>query len=322
MIILLYGDDTFRSRQHLKILKTGFKNKYDPRGLNIIQLEGSDLNQEDFNKAVATYGFLSSRRLIIIDNLSRNKNKVLIDTVQNTLSELPEKENVVILWEDKNKSVRGRKTSDPVFGLKAGKGVIIYYYPLLKRPKLNQWVKNEITKRGSKIELKALALLLSLVGDDLWRMTSEIDKLVSYKQGSVIDEDDVALLVRAKFDTDIFKLTDALATRDTVTALRLLDDQISSGVALPYILTMLIRQFRILLQTRDYLDAGNQPSRLASELGLHPFVANKAVLQSKYFTIKQLKKIYRGLLRLDEKLKSSGFNQRVFFDLFAIEATT
>ncbi len=322
MIILLHGEDTFRSRQRLIKLKEGFKKKYDPRGLNIIQLDGTSLNIEDFNKAVATYGFLSSRRMIVIENLSQNKNKSFIETVRDALSELPEKENVVIFWEGKVKKTRGRKKAETLFGLKAGEGIIIEEYHRLQGAKINQWVKKEITARESKIEPRALSLLVSLVGDDLWRMTSEIDKLVNYKKGVAITEADVALIVRAKFDTDIFKLTDALATQDQALALKLLDDQITSGTAIPYLLTMLIRQFRILIQVKDFLEQGGGPQQAAQVLKLHPFVAMKSVQQANNFSLDKLKKIYRSLLQVDERIKSSSFNQRVFFDLLTVEASS
>ncbi|MDD5567225.1 MAG: DNA polymerase III subunit delta [Patescibacteria group bacterium] len=322
MIILLHGEDTFRSRQRLKKLKEGFKQKYDPRGLNILQLDGKTLTLEDFNKAVATQGFLSKKRMLVIENLSENKNKPLLEIIRDSLSGLPAEENVVVFWEGGAKKSRGRKESTPLFGLKPSAGVVIEAYPQLKGLKVSQWVKREVAERDSKIEPKALALLISLVGEDLWRMSTEIDKLASYKHGGIITEADVSVLVRAKYDTDIFKLTDALSSQDQATALRLLDEQISSGTPIPYLLTMLIRQFRILLQVKDYLENQGNPYQVGPALKLHPFVAQKAVNQVKNFSFAKLKKTYRRLLWLDEKTKSSSYDPQIFFDLFTVEASS
>ncbi|MFA5107792.1 MAG: DNA polymerase III subunit delta [Patescibacteria group bacterium] len=322
MIILLSGEDTYRSRQRLIKLKNAFKEKYDPRGLNIVTLEGKTLTQENFNQAVATHGFLSTRRMLVIENLSDNKSKVVRETVRDTLSELPAEENIVILWEGKpGGEAKRKKKTEPLFGLKPGKGVVIETFESLAGAKLSGWIKAECAQRRVTIEPKASALLIVLVGDDLWRMSSEIDKLANYTQGAAITEADVVAVVRAQFDMDIFKLTDALATKDRVTALKLLDDQISGGTPVMYLVTMVIRQFRILIQVKDYLERNEDPRQLAQTLGLHPFVAQKAVAQAKRFTLDQLKKIYQELVRLDERMKSSGFDQRIFFDVFAVEAT-
>ncbi|MBU1890548.1 hypothetical protein KJ782_03620, partial [Patescibacteria group bacterium] len=85
MILLLHGPNTFLSRQRLRKLIEGFKKKYDPRGFNIVRLSGSTLTLEDFNKAAATHGFLSKKRMLIIENLGQNKNKTLLDTVRDAL---------------------------------------------------------------------------------------------------------------------------------------------------------------------------------------------------------------------------------------------
>ncbi len=58
------------------------------------------------------------------------------------------------------------------------------------------------------------------------------------------------------------------------------------------------------------------PQQLAGILGLHPFVAQKALWQVKNFTFDKLKQIYRLLLDLDLKLKTSQAKPKVLFDLF------
>lgn len=322
MIILLFGEDTYRSHQRQTKLKEAFRKKYDPKGLNIIQLEGKTLTQENFNQAIATHGFLSTRRLIVIQNLSENRSQAVREAVRDALSEMPADENIVIFWEAKTGGEGGkRKKTEPLFGLRPGPGVVLEEFALLEGAKLTRWVKNEFSQRQSSIEPKALTLLVDYVGNDLWRLAGEIEKLANYTGGAAVTEADVALVVRPQFDLNIFKLTDALATKDASTALKLLDDQISAGVAPMYLLAMVVRQFRILIQVKDYLERNENPQLLTQTLGLNPFVARKAVEQARHFTLDQLKKTYRRLLTLDERMKSSGFDQRIFFDVFTVEAT-
>jgi len=154
-----------------------------------------------------------------------------------------------------------------------------------------------------------------LVGSDLWNMDSEIEKLVNYKNWKEISSDDVKMLVKAKFDENIFHLTDALAAKNIKLSFRLLYDQLASGAHELYVLTMLIRQFRILLQTREIIDQEPNYYTVASRLQIHPFVAQKAIRDARKFSLTELKNIYRQLLEIDIKIKSTNEDPRLLFDL-------
>jgi DNA polymerase III delta subunit len=59
---------------------------------------------------------------------------------------------------------------------------------------------------------------------------------------------------------------------------------------------MIIRQFRLLLQAREALDAGQRPEQTMS---VHAFVAGKAATQARNFRLPQLEAVYHQLLDLD-----------------------
>ena len=73
MIILLHGDDSYRSLQRLKVLKEGFIQKFDKSGLNVVTIDKDNVSFEDFQKAVAAAGFLSQKRLVLLKGLMSNK---------------------------------------------------------------------------------------------------------------------------------------------------------------------------------------------------------------------------------------------------------
>jgi len=186
---------------------------------------------------------------------------------------------------------------------------------MLTGEQLNKWVRNAIRDRGGRIEAGALTELVGLVGADLWAMVSEIDKLVSYSGTNEITTAAVRELVKAKFDDNIFHLTDALASKNAKASFKLLQDQIAAGSNELYILTMLIRQFRILLQTRELIDTEPNYYTVASRLQIHPFVAQKAARNAEKFTLEELKGIYQQLLQIDMKIKSTQEDPRLMFDL-------
>lgn len=314
MIILLHGPDSYRARKKLHYYEAGFKKKYDATGLNIVRLSGEKLDLAELSKHSGQMGFLSSKRLIMVENLiSRNKSKKVQSEVVDYLDNDWSDDNVIIFIEEAELKKKGKWIASPLLK-RLAKGKTEEFI-LLTGEKLNQWIRSEVRTRGGSIENPAVLELASLVGSDLWSMSSEIDKLIGYKNNQVIKNDDIKLMVKAKFDENIFHLTDALATKNATLSFKLLYDQLVAGAHELYILTMLTRQFRILLLAKEVMEAEPNHYTVAARLKLHPFVAQKAIRDARQFTIEELKNIYQRLLDIDIKIKSTSQDPRLLFDL-------
>ncbi|MCK4745286.1 DNA polymerase III subunit delta, partial [Candidatus Parcubacteria bacterium] len=182
-----------------------------------------------------------------------------------------------------------------------------YEFQLLSKNALLAWVKNRIS-----ISDDAAKLLVEFVGNDLWRMNNEINKLKAYKNSQNITIADIKLLSEEKFDQKIFDLTDAAANKNRRLFIKLADEYLSSGVEPAYILTFLIRQFRMMARAKSLL--GKNPTvNLALEIKIHPFVAQKLKTQISNYSIAEIKNIYRKLLKIDIKLKQGYFSPELLF---------
>ena len=155
-------------------------------------------------------------------------------------------------------------------------------------------------------------LLIAYVGNNLWQMHQEINKLSNFASGE-IGAKEVKELVQAKIDDNIFNLIDALGNKDKSLALRLMEEKINSGVNHQYILTMIIRQYRLIIKTKALGDKAKNYFALMQVLKIPKIVAEKTYVQSKLYTLPQLKIIYKYLLYIDEKFKSSTNQERVLF---------
>lgn len=202
-------------------------------------------------------------------------------------------------------------------------------FKLLKKPKtsqefrllseysLSRWIEQEIKDRGGKIERRALEKLAAYVENDLWQMSNEIDKLISYKGANdePITSKDVELLVRAKLDTNIFNMIDAIGEKNKKRALKLLHDQIESGAHQLYLLTMITYQFRNLLIVKDLINQNLNQYQIQRETKIHPYVVQKTFCQARNFSLDELKKIYQKLLDCDAALKTSRIEPDLALDL-------
>jgi DNA polymerase-3 subunit delta len=177
----------------------------------------------------------------------------------------------------------------------------------LEGPALNKWIKNRIQKYNTTMDTDTAEYLISLTGQDLWKIDQELNKLSSYCAGRPILKRDVDNLVVPTIEANVFHLTDALGTKDHRKAIQNLHRTMAAGDNLRQVFYMIVRQFRLFLQIGGYLD--NYPSttsaNIASSLKIHPFVARNTMNQLKHFKTPELKKAYEMLLEIDVGLKTS-----------------
>jgi DNA polymerase-3 subunit delta len=331
MIIFLYGPDTFRSRQKLKEIKEKFIKEIDKSALNIEILDGQTLETSEFEKAVSTPSFLAKKRLVIIEDLiSKNKGQKIQKELLETLDKNGLKDTIVVFWEGGLTEVKTKKSKSKLskqrsnlFFARLKKEKYAQEFKLLTEAEVHRWATKEIKARGGKIQAPALRLLTDLVGNDLWQMNSEIDKLLAFAQNKSITIADVNNLVKTKLDDNIFKLTDALGQKNKKLALKLISDQLKSGTQPTELLAKVTWQFRNLLLVKGFVKEngeGYPSSRLTYQLGLHPFVIKKTMAQVRSHQLPQLKKNYQHLLTIDYKIKTSQINPEILFDLLVIKS--
>lgn len=331
MIIFLHGPDTFRSRKKLKELKDKFLKDVDKSGLNLEILDGEKLEIADFERAVSTLPFLAKKRLVVVEDLlSKNKGQKIQKEIAETLKKNKLAEVIVIFWESadfsgKAKKIKGKKSTAPRTHVLLPillKEKYAQEFKLLSQPEVYRFAEREFKNRGVKIQSPALKLLGDLVGNDLWRLSGEIEKLSAFAKGKEISLNDVAALVETKLEEDIFKLTDALGQKNKKAALKLIADQLKAKSSATELLGMITWQFRNLLLVKSFMEqngGGYGSSAMSYQLGLNPYVAQRASAQARYYQISELKKIYQNILQIDYKLKTSQINPEVLFDLLVIK---
>ena len=329
MIILLYGPDTFRSRQKLKGLKNKFINEVDKQGLNLAVLDGAKLDTAEFENAIATPPFLAKKRMVVIEDLiSKNKGQKIQKEILETLSKNNLDDTIIIFWESKIGETKTKKSKTSarrsnllLQRLKTEK--YVQEFKLLNPYETTRWVNEEIKKRKGKINSQAAAMLADFVGNDLWQLNSEIEKLLAYCNNKEIKVEDIQNLVKTKIDDDIFKLTDAVGQKNKKLALKLIADQFKNGLLPTELLSRLNWQFRNLLLVKSFAEQngdGYPDNRLAYQTGLHPFVVKKTMAQARNHDLASLKKSYSQILAIEHKIKTSQVDPAVLFDLLIVES--
>ena len=182
------------------------------------------------------------------------------------------------------------------------------------------WVSKRAQKKGTRIDSDAALDLATSVGRNLRLIDNELDKLVAYRAGAgPIRKQDVRLLVPYAQEASVFDMVDAIGQRDSGKAMRLLRELEEDGAAPLYLLSMIVRQIRILVQVSDQMALGLAKDEIAKAIGLHPFPTQKAMQQARQWRMTDLEAAYDRLLETDLAIKTGKLPDALAIDLLVVE---
>ncbi len=141
------------------------------------------------------------------------------------------------------------------------------------------WMRAEMRRLG--LEVGALLPLLGarLRGADCTRVRSELQKLAEYGPG--LDARALDALIPAAEEERIYDLVDAAIAGEGERAFQLAEALRAQGEPVPRLLYSLASQLLTLVRVGAACRGGARLDAVAAELGLHPFVARKALEQSR-----------------------------------------
>jgi DNA polymerase III subunit delta len=296
MFYVFHGDDKHAIDRQLAELqeRMGDRAMLD---LNTSRFQGAGLSLSELQHACDSVPFLGDKRLVVVTDLVAAR-PAFMDELLAYLPDLPATTRLVFL---EHKSL---PKNHPLVSL-ADQSGYVRQFKRLEGASLEKWIRDEVAARGGQIAHRAAHLLALNVGNDLYMLEMEIEKLVLYKGGEMIEADDVSLLCPYVAEASIFDLVDAMGTRNGQTAAQLLQKKLEEGVDPAFLFAMMVRQYRLLIMAAELAEAGHRAQEIAQALKIHPFVAGKVYGQSRTYSLEQLTQIYRRLLEIDVEVKTS-----------------
>ncbi|TFG45644.1 MAG: DNA polymerase III subunit delta, partial [Dehalococcoidia bacterium] len=192
--------------------------------------------------------------------------------------------------------------------------------PLPDKPKLKEWIGRRVMDAKGHITPPAINLLVQYIGADLWTAAAEVEKLTLYAGDRPITEADVKALVGNAQEASIFSLVDGIFEQRLKDATEALESLKSGGVSSGYILSMIARQLRLVIQLKDLKNRGGKDFDIRQRLGLtNDFVWRKTLDQVGRFPIARFKDIYRRLLEADVAIKTGRLDDVTAIDLLVAE---
>ena len=327
MLYLFHGDDEFSRAEAVSRLKT----EMDPTlgALNTTVLAGRNLRLGELRAASDAIPFMVPWRLVIVEELlgpppppgnkASRRAEAIAAADQARLAEilewLPQAPGTTRLVINESRTLGDRH---PLLRRVDEAGGQVQAFAVPAGAELPHWITGRARGLGVDISQPAIQLLTEHIGPNLRLLANELEKLATYLDGrGTIGPAEVEKLVPAEQEADVFHLVGAVGSRDSRRALLLLRRLMDRDRKHPlYLLTMLVRQFRLLLQARELEARGASPQEMAREMEVQPWMPAKLLSQARNFTPGELKAILGELLEIDAGIKTGQADGPLALELF------
>lgn len=324
MLYIIHGADDYSVTREINRIKKNIGEAADMDG-NVTVLDGTQATLEQIRVACETFPFLSEKRFVVINklfsrfvsrrtgkSLSKSKKGIDAESIAEIINTLQQTTELVLVDEE-------IKTTNPLYKL-VHKNAAIKAFPPLRGVDLKHWVANEINLRGGNISPTALNMMIRLIGSNLWILSNEIDKLITYTDGEKIEESHVRDLVSYTQQVNVFGLVDAIVEEDLLKAQSNLQKLIDEGESPMGLLAMLVRQIRLIVRVKAMRQNGEKNLDIRSKLRLNnEFVFNKVLDQSRHYDFKRLRQVYNRIVETDHAIKTGVYEMKMAMYILVAE---
>jgi DNA polymerase-3 subunit delta len=176
---------------------------------------------------------------------------------------------------------------------------------------LQGWVAEQFKLHGVRADPEACRTLIELVGDELYELAHEVDKLATWAGGERVSAADVENLVAPRAEATSFAVTDAWGSRDVAAVLEAAEAMLErSGEprsrTIPRIAGILTSHVGRIRSCQALEAEGLSAKDAAARLRQHPFYVQKLYAQGRNFSAAELRRATVRLAELDHALKGGS----------------
>ena len=237
------------------------------RDFNQSILYGKDAEVLSLISELKSYPMMAERRLVILKEAQYFK---AIEQLESYLENPANSTIFVICYKYKTFDARKKTLKN---ALKNG---VVFKSEKVKEYQLAEWIQQYIKTIGYELTSKACMLLIESLGNDLGRIVKELEKLaVLIEKGTIINENHIEENIGISKDYNVFELTNAVANKDNLKALKIVDyfEHNPKAADLVFVISNLFKFFSQIM--RIHFLPNKSREAVAQALGVHPFVAGE-----------------------------------------------
>jgi len=181
---------------------------------------------------------------------------------------------------------------------------IVFESASLNDNKISAWIESFVREKGYKIQAQAAALMAEYLGNDLSKVSNELEKLMlNVKVGEEINTTDIQNNIGISKDYNVFELQHAISRKDAFKANQIINYFAENPKNNPIFLVLgnLNSYFSKILKFHYTTD--RSPQGIARELGISPYFVKDYEQAARSFNKEKVFKIISYLRECDLKVK-------------------
>lgn len=296
-VYLLHGEEPYYIDLIVKEIQANALEE-DERDFNQMVVYGKDAEVLQVISEAKGYPMLSERRLVIVREA---QDLTKIENLESYCAS-PNPSTVLVLAYKYKKFDSRKKLFKEIT-----KNGLVFNSEKIKEYKLIEWIESYLKSTNYGITPKASNLLAGFLGNDLSKITNELDKLALLLQaGTTINEIHIEENIGISKDYNVFELANAIAVRDVLKAMEIVNyfsHNKKSGpivVVISNIFTLFSRLMRIHFLPNKSNEA------VAQALRIHPFACKELIQATKIYPPKKISANISILHEYDLKSKGMG----------------
>ncbi|MFS0879398.1 DNA polymerase III subunit delta [Metabacillus niabensis] len=319
-IYLLLGKEAFLMQETVQlIINAALNDEEKDFNLSIYDMEETSIDTaiED----AETLPFMGEKRVVIIKNpffLTSEKKK---EKVEHKLDKLEQYLNspapyTILLFVAPYEKLDERKK---ITKLLKKQSIVLEMNSLSEKDTI-EWITEMAEQEVVYFSKEAIDELMVLTAGDLMILNQELKKISTYVgEGGQVSPDIIRLLVPRTLEQNIFELIDNVIHRRSSEALRIFYDLLKNNEEPIKILSLLVNQFRLILQVKELSGTGYGQQQIANTVKVHPFRVKLALQQAKLFTSDELANILLELAEADYQMKTGKKDKQLVLELFLLK---
>lgn len=304
-IYFLQGDESFYIDQISDYIEKNALGEAE-KGFNQTVMYGKDCQMNMVLTNARRFPMMAERQVVIVkeaqeiqDIGKEDGQKLLLDYIQQPLP------STILVFCHKYKTIDKRKA----LGKSLDKFCILVESKKMYDNQVPSWISTYVKSKGNSIDNKATQMLTDFIGNDLERLSNEIDKvLINYKDKIELNGEIIQKHVGISKDYNVFELQKALQIKDVVKANRIINYFAANPKKNPIIPTiaMIYSFFSKLLITVHAKDKSQ--GNLASVLKVNPYFVKDYLNAMHYYPLTKIVTIIEHIHEADLRSKGVGFS--------------
>lgn len=299
-IYFLHGEEPFYIDQIVKVATTAILGEGE-RDFNQTVVYAKDTPPIDVLDAATRLPMMSERTVVVVREAQEYKKASQWEVFEKYF-ESPSP-TTVLVFAHKYKKFDKRSRMYKILK----KDAVIFESEGVKDYQLGKWIGDCIKAKNYQITDKATALLAEFLGNDLSRISNELEKLfLLIEPGEQINEKHIEKNIGVSKDYNVFELVNAVLEKNAVKANKIVKyfGQNPKATHITIVLANLHTLFSRLFKA--HFAGTDDPRKLAALLKIHPYPAKELLLNKRKHPARTISKNFSLLREYD--LLAKGVN--------------